>query len=135
MRRFWILLLLLTGGLAAADPLLPPEVGPAPEVPAAFAQDARLDTRVTLRLTRRPLARAVAEVARQTGVRLTVARGVAEEPAILFCRKQPAKEVLHHLALLFDYRWSRTGEPGSYRYELYQDARAKRAEQERRDRD
>src|SRR4051812_48494936 len=51
MRRLWIVLLLLAGGLAAAEPLPGPEVKPAPELPAAFLQDARLGKRLTLKLT------------------------------------------------------------------------------------
>jgi hypothetical protein len=101
--------------LAARQPLL--------------GQDARLETAVTLRLRESPLAAVVAEIGRQAGVAMKAAPEVAEERAIVVATDQPAKEVMHHLASLFHYRWTRRGEPGRYAYELFQDLRSQQEEE------
>jgi hypothetical protein len=102
---------------------------------ATWRDDPRLATRVTVRMGKTPLAEVLGTVGRQVGVELAAAPDVADEPAIVFAREQPAHEVLRQLALLFDYRWRRSGGPGHSRYELYQDDRGRQSEEARRSAD
>lgn len=115
----------------------------APPPPAADAwQDPRLDKKVTLRLKRAPLSEVVAEIGKQTGAAITARAEVADEPAIVWVTAQPAAEVMRQLAALFGFRWARylSGPRGPAgveraRYELFQDAAAKRSEEGRRSTD
>jgi hypothetical protein len=132
--------LLLAAALPAAVLAAPrpgPAVHPAPTIPAFYDADARLAKRVTMRMAKSPLAKIAAALQRQTGVRLEAMGEVADEPAILFAFDRPLKDVMVHLALLFDYRWDRlaTDAPGGWRYELRQDRDAKAREQALRDAD
>src|SRR5262249_21371742 len=97
-------------------------------------EDPRLEKRVKLRLKRSPLSEVVAELARQTEVAIRASADVADEPALLFVTDQPAKEVMHHLATLFGYRWTRLGNAAGDRYEIYQDLRSKQEEEALRNR-
>lgn len=97
-------------------------------------QDPRLERTVTLRLGRNPLSSVTEALGRQIGVTLTASQDAADEPAILFVTRLPAKEVMHHLASLFNFRWRRRGTPGKFSYELYQDLRSKLEERRLRDR-
>lgn len=96
---------------------------------AILKEDTRLEAPVTLRLPRAPLSQVVKELEQQTGVRLKTSAETADEPAILHISKQPVREVMNRLAALFHYRWSRSGAPGQYRYELVQDLKAKQEEE------
>jgi hypothetical protein len=105
---------LLASTLSGSVVTLPRAVaGPtAAGVPAAGAsarqpildQDARLDQRVTVRLKKSPLSAVVAALGEQAGVALKAASGVADEPVIVYATDQPAREVMHQIALLFRYR-------------------------------
>ncbi|MCC2670835.1 MAG: hypothetical protein K0Q72_3306, partial [Armatimonadetes bacterium] len=109
--------------------LLSPGVARAQGGGESLAGDTRLDRPVTLRLGKSPLSRVLAEVGKQSGVALTPAPEVADEPAIVFVREQPAREVLRHLALLFRYTWTRTASSDPPRYRLFQDLRSRREEE------
>jgi hypothetical protein len=98
-------------------------------------EDARLRKGVTLRFHKSPLSDVVAELGRQVGVALTADQDVADEPAIVYAVDQPARDVMRHLAQLFNYRWTRKGEPGRYTYEIYQDLKSKEEEEQLRQHD
>jgi hypothetical protein len=66
-----------------------------------------LEKRVTYSETKIPLGELVARVAADTGVPLTAARDVADEPVAVVVTDFPARELLEQLADLLDYRWSR----------------------------
>jgi hypothetical protein len=66
-----------------------------------------LEKRVTYTETKIPLGELVAKVAADTGVPLTAARDVADEPVAVVVKEFPARELLEQLADLLDYRWSR----------------------------
>lgn len=102
-----------------------------PKLPA----DARLDKAVTLKLRKSPLSEVAAALSREAGVTVRAAEGVADEPAMVWIKEQPAREVMRQLAKLFDYRWRVSGAPGEYQYELYQDLNGKRTEELLREQD
>jgi hypothetical protein len=104
-------------------------------VAAILQQDSRLDKPVTLRLRKSPLSTVTAELGRQAGVALTTAPEVADEPAIVYVNTQPAKQVMQHLAVLFNYRWRRHGKSGEPSYELYQDVKSRQEEEALRQRE
>ena len=104
-------------------------------IPPILNQDARLGKKVTLRLRKSPLSRAAAEVGQQIGVTMTTAPEVADEPAIVYVTAQPARQVMQHLATLFNYRWRRHGKPGQPGYELYQDVKSRQEEEALRQRE
>jgi hypothetical protein len=115
-------LLTLSGSIALAAPS---EQG---KSKTPFAGDGRLEKRVTLELAKAPLNEALAEVTRQTGVKLVALERAADEPVALCVREQPAAEVLRQIAELLGYWWSRRGQAADWRYELYQDLRSKNEE-------
>lgn len=132
MRGFLLLPLLaaaLAGAAGTPDGRAGPTVEPAPPVPAALQHDPRLEAKVTLRVVRRPLSEVLAAVGKAAEVTVRAAVPVADEPAIAWLTDRPAREVMQHLALLFNYRWMRTGEHGKWRYELFQDQQAKAEEE------
>lgn len=96
---------------------------------ASLLEDARLAKQVTLKLRKTPLSEVAAELSRQTGVTLRTTAEVADEPAVVWVTEQPAREVMRQLAALLDYRWTRSGPAGEYRYELYQDLSGRRREE------
>jgi hypothetical protein len=140
MLRTLLLFLLLASlacprGAAAAGERRPgPAVEPAPELPRTLQQDPRLEKRLTLQMGRRPLSEVLEALQKGTGVRIQATAGVADQPAVVWITDQPARTIMHHLALLFRYRWARIGTDGKWRYELYQDADARAEEAALRER-
>lgn len=120
--------------LTAPDTAPPPVVDqpavlPAPSPLRSLAQDERLAKAVTLRCRRRPVADVLTEITRQTGVTISAASEVAEEPVVVYMHDRPAREVMQHLAEHFNYQWRRGTANGETVYELYQDAASRRQEQ------
>lgn len=101
----------------------------------AKAVDARLFQKVGLTLKAASLEVLCAELEEKTRVRIRASRVVRDDKVTVLVKDRPAREVMRGVARLFGYTWERTGEPGSYRYELTQDLRSQLAEQEMRDRD
>jgi hypothetical protein len=66
-----------------------------------------LEKRVTYCETKIPLGELVVRVAAATGVALTAAPEVADEPVAVVVTDFPARELLDQLADLLDYRWRR----------------------------
>src|SRR5438128_347025 len=66
-----------------------------------------LDKPVTYTETKIPLGELIQKVATDTGVSLTAARDVADEPVTVIVKQFYARELLVQLADLLDYRWSR----------------------------
>jgi hypothetical protein len=87
-----------------------------------------LDTPVSYSETKIPLGELVRKVAADTGVTLTAASAVADEPVAVVVKQMPARELLEQLADLLDYRWARRGKPGAERYEIGQDLDGKQRE-------
>src|SRR5205814_53346 len=90
---------------------------------------------VTLQLKGASLEEVCQELERKTGVRMTAARGVADEKATIFVKDRRARDVLREIARLFGYQWRRSGEEGAYRYQLAQDLRSQLAEEDLRNQD
>jgi hypothetical protein len=118
-----LMLLALSGAVAGAAP--PSEAG---KSRSPFAGDTRLEKRITLEFAKTPLNEALADVTRQTGVKLVALERAADEPVALYVRDQPAAEVLRQVAELLGYWWSRRGTAAEPRYEIYQDLRSKNEE-------
>src|SRR5689334_23264634 len=79
--------------------------------------------------TKIPLGELVQRVAADTGVKLTAAAAVADEPVALVVKELPARELLEQLAELLDYQWSRRGKEGDWRFEIWQDLASKQREE------
>jgi hypothetical protein len=105
-----------------------------------------LEKRVTYSETKIPLGEIIARVAADTGVPLTAARDVADEPVAVVVTDFPARELLEQLADLLDYHWSRRGQRPTLnaaaaqrlkartperpiRYEIWQDLASKQREE------
>jgi hypothetical protein len=88
-----------------------------------------LDKRITYTEVKVPLGELVQKVAADTGVKLTAAQSVAEEPVAVVVSDLPASQFLEELAELLDYRWSRWGKQGAWRYEIDQDLASKEREE------
>ncbi len=116
-------------GLIAALPAASQQQPP-PRRPSPFAADARLNKPITIRWVKRSLGEAVKEVATATGVKLTVARTLADEPVMASERNVPAGELLVHMAELLHFTWGRTTTPaGVPSYELFQNQTQRDEEQ------
>src|SRR5204862_1953721 len=87
-----------------------------------------LDQPVTYTETKIPLGELVQRVAVDTGAPLTAAPEVADEPVAAVVKALPARELLEQLADLLDYRWSRRGKEGAWRYEIWQDVASQQRE-------
>jgi hypothetical protein len=97
--------------------------------------DARLFRKVTVELKGAALSELCRELKAQTGVELRAARGVEDEKVTVFVKEQPARDVMRAVARLFGDLWARSGEEGSYRYELVQDLKSQLVEEELRNAD
>jgi hypothetical protein len=121
----------IAGGAAA---LALPAADAAPGRKRSVLEDvAGLETAVTITEAKIPLGELVARIAAETGVSLRASREVADEPVALVIRDIPARELLEGFADLLDYRWSRRGREGAWRYEIWQDLAARRREAALRD--
>ena len=67
---------------------------------------AALEKPITCTETKIPLGELIQMVAADTGVTLTAAPGVADEPVAVVVRAMPARQLLEQVAKLLDYRWS-----------------------------
>src|SRR5262245_15058485 len=86
---------------------LPGLAADAPKRPRSVLEDvAALDKAVTYTETKMPLGELIAKVAEDTGVPLTAAKDVADEPVAIIVKDLPARTLLIELADLLDYRWS-----------------------------
>jgi beta-lactamase regulating signal transducer with metallopeptidase domain len=88
-----------------------------------------LEKPVTYTETKIPLGELVQKVAAETGVRLVAMPEVADEPVAVVVKDLPARELLQQVADLLDYRWSRRGKAGEWRYEIWQDLASKQREE------
>jgi hypothetical protein len=85
----------------------PQAVGGGTDSGSVLAELPKLERRISCTATKIPLAELVAKVAADTGVPLSAADAVAEEPVAVAVNKIPARELLERLAGLLDLRWSR----------------------------
>jgi hypothetical protein len=99
------------------------------EAGSALAGVVGLDKPVMYSEAKIPLGELVSKVAVDTGVRLTAARDVADEPVAVVVNALPARQLLQELAALLDYHWSRRGREGAWRYEIWQDVASKQREE------
>jgi hypothetical protein len=114
-----LLCLLPTGIATAAEPR--------PRSPLADAKE--LEKPITVTETKIPLGELVQKVAAGTGVKLIALPEVADEPVAVVVKELPARELLEQLAELLDYRWSRRGKEGEWRYEIWQDVAGRQQEE------
>lgn len=101
--------------------------------------DARLDRVVTLRLRHATIAEALAEISKQSGVRISANErdGAADESVAVFCKDLPAHRILNALWATMSYQdgpweWRRNGSKGSFVYVLLQPDAARKLRQKLR---
>jgi hypothetical protein len=87
-----------------------------------------LEKPVSYTETKIPLGELVRKVAAETGVRLTTAKNVADEPVAVVVQSLCARELLEQLAALLDYHWSRRGEDKEQYCEIWQDPASQQRE-------
>jgi hypothetical protein len=100
-----LLLVLISAGLGSPLPALGASSESRPR--SALTGVPGLEKFVTYSETKIPLGELVARVAADTGVPLTAARDVADEPVAVTVNEFSARELLEELADLLDYHWSR----------------------------
>jgi type II secretory pathway component GspD/PulD (secretin) len=92
---------------------------------------------ITLTMKGEALADVMKEIAKQTGLNVTVSRSISDQKATILVDDKPARDVMQGVATIFGYNWRHGKLRGKDTYELYQDAavRKKRADavQEARD--
>lgn len=128
MKRLPLLLLVVLAfaapraiGAAAAD--IPKQV-----------TDARLDKMISYKADAKKLPEVLADITKQTGVRLGVASGtrfwsVRQRKVTLCIEGMSLREFMAQLEKLLDYHFSRSGKPGAYTYALWQDLSGRSREQ------
>jgi hypothetical protein len=99
--RSWLILC----AVCAAAPSL--SLAAEKRAPSVLANVKGLDKPVTYTETKIPLGELMQKVAADTGVALTAARDVADEPVAVVVKEFSARELLEQLADLLDYQWSR----------------------------
>jgi hypothetical protein len=122
--------------LALACAAAPRATAGGPAAGSVLAEYPDLDRRISYAAPKVALGELVAKVAAETGVPLSAAATVADEPVAVAVTNVPARELLERLAALLGYRWNRApktggaGAPGSeVLIEIGQDA-AGRAQEE-----
>jgi hypothetical protein len=112
----------------------------------AAVVDARLAREVAVGFKGTSLSDLCERLRADTGIHLAAGPSVADEKVMVFCQKQPLREVMRQLSRPFGYTWLRSGTPpgppkagrersGGYRYELVQDLKSQLLEEELRNRD
>jgi hypothetical protein len=104
-RSLWLVAGLLVQVLSPTLPALADGIRSSHASPLEGAK--ALDKPVTYTETKIPLGELVQKVAADTGVTLTAAPGVADEPVAVVVKAMPARELLEQLADLLDYQWAR----------------------------
>jgi hypothetical protein len=97
--------------------------------------DARLQKPVHLAVKGIAFSRLCGELQAQTGVILIAGRVVADDKITVFCERRPLRELMRAVSRLFGFTWIRSGETGTYQYELTQTLRSQLAEEALRNRD
>jgi hypothetical protein len=99
--------------------------------PHRFADDARLERKVSLTAWAEPLEDLLVELSRETGVKLRFdGRDVGDQRVNLVLKDQPLWRVQSLLAKTLDLYWLRDRKAPEYRYTLLQDVRSRKAEEE-----
>ncbi len=103
-----------------------------PKIPAEILSDKRLDKKVTISVKSRNMKDLFAEVRKQTGVSVVVAKELSGERPIVFFHDKPLRDVMVEISGLFGYYWLTKGRKDAWTYELFEDrVHAKRRDQVR----
>src|SRR5207247_1139840 len=134
--RHWQRLVLLTTSILL---VMPAAAAPAPRSeesrPLRFADDPRLDQKISLTVWAEPLEDLLARLSRETGVTLRFeGRDVGDQRVNLVLRDQPLRRVQTLLAETLDLYWLRDRKAPEYRYTLLQDVRSRKEEEALRSR-
>jgi hypothetical protein len=97
--------------------------------------DARLARKLNETVKGLPFSDLCAQWTAQTGVEFTAAKTVADDKITLFCKERPVRDMMRAITQVFGFKWRRSGEPGKYTYEVYQDLRGQLMEEELRNKD
>jgi hypothetical protein len=80
---------------------------------SGFDKDVRLTRKIAIRSGGGSLGQLLTTLTEKTGVRLTVARDVVEEKAVVFTPARPLRETMADLAALFGCQWNAETDTGS----------------------
>jgi hypothetical protein len=97
--------------------------------------DARLARKVTLGVKGMAFSDLCEQLSRDTGIELMAGKTTADDKVTIFCKEKPLRDVMRQVTRVFGFAWRRSGEAGSYRYELAQDLRSQLMEEEMRSKD
>jgi hypothetical protein len=136
--RAFLPLILLAGSLLLCCPAAvlsrePAQDTPPPgaQAPNRFADDPRLDQKISLTAWSEPLEDVLSRLSRETGVQLIFeGRDVGDQRVDIVLREQPLRRVQLLLAETLDLYWRRDRKAPGYRYVLFQDVRSRKLEQE-----
>jgi hypothetical protein len=108
-----------------------PSTRDGPARPEPFADDACLDTKVSLTVWAEPLEDLLGRVSRESGVQLLFeGRDVGDQRVNIVVRDQPLRRLQRLLAEDLDLYWRRERRRSTYRYVLFQDVRSGKQEQQ-----
>jgi hypothetical protein len=100
-----------------------------------FADDPRLEQKLSMTAWAEPLEDLLGRLSRQTGVRLSFAgRDVGDQRVSLLLRDQPLRRVQALLAETLGLYWFREGKAAGWRYILFEDANSRKQEETLRER-
>jgi hypothetical protein len=97
--------------------------------------DPRLTRKVSLAAKGISFADLCTQWTAQTGIEFSAGKTVMDDKATLFCKDRPLRDIMRQITQVFGFLWRRSGEPGRYQYELYQDMRSQLLEEELRNKD
>lgn len=100
---------------------------PIPKVPKEIIADKRLDQKVKVFCKNRCLKDMFADLNAKTGVKVTTAKEVSSQRAIIYFHSRPLRDVMTEVSGIYGFHWLISGKPGAYEYQLFEDTvRAKR---------
>jgi hypothetical protein len=103
-----------------------------PRTPREILDDKRLNRKVKVFVKDKNLNQLFADLTTKTGVKLTVARSISGERAIIYFHSRPLRDVMTEISGLYGYYWLPKGKPGAYSYELFEDIRHSRLREQRK---
>lgn len=94
---------------------------PKPKIPDQMLTDTRLDRKVTVCVKSMNMQDIFAQIRKQTGVRIVVAKELKGERPIIFYRDKPLRDLMAEISALYGYYWLAKGQKESWTYELFED--------------
>jgi len=96
---------------------------PKPKVPDEIFADKRLDQKVKVFVKDKNFKQLFTELSEKTGLKISAARELWGERAIVYFHNRPIRDVMTEISDLYGFCWLVKGKSGAYEYEMFEDMR------------